>query len=113
MPARQRGSRAAPAARGQKRGRSIYHTHSVLSQVTSPEAHKQPSRDSLLKHLPGGQARNKPLEKQGGGEEGQISLDVWGANPGRARTLSPMAAFHPPLAQAGLLRAPRSRVGGL
>lgn len=34
---------------------------------TSPKAHKQPSRDWPLKHLPGGQAQNKPLERQGCG----------------------------------------------
>lgn len=66
---------------------------------TSPKAHTQPGRDSPLKHLPGGQAWNKPLEKQGCGEEGQISLDLWGASPGRARILSlrkagMMAAFN-------------------
>lgn len=40
---------------------------------TRPRAHKQPSRDSPLKYLPGGQAENNPLEKQGCGE-GETTL---------------------------------------
>lgn len=55
-----------PSSSGSTWQERLSHPLSALAGA-SPKAHEQPSGDWPFKHLPGGQAQNQPLEKQGCG----------------------------------------------